>query len=85
MTYIVVSPQGGGSGGPITPANIIPITDGTFPSAGQLFEVVYAETPALSSTNIGATGLWGYATQITLDAGRWELQGVATHAENAAV
>lgn len=83
MTYIVVPVSG--SSGPITPADIVPITDGSFPSVGQLFEVVYADNAALSNTNVGATGAWGFAATIALDAGRWELQGIAQLAEAGAV
>lgn len=83
MTYIVVPVSG--SGGPITPDDIVPITDGSFPGVGQLFETVYADTPALSNVDVGLTGDWGFATQIILDAGRWELQGIATLAEGTAV
>jgi len=83
MTYIVVPPTGGA--GVITPDNITPITDGSFPSVGQLFEVVYSDNPTLTNTDVGATGDWGFAVTINLDAGRWELQGVAQLAEAGAV
>jgi len=83
MTYIVVPVPG--SAGVITPSDITPITDGSFPSTGELFETVYADTPALSNTDVGTSGNWGFATSIPLDAGRWELQGVARFDEAGAV
>ena len=84
MTYIVV-PAPGGSSGPITPDDITPIVDGTTPGAGQLFEVVYADNPTLTNTDVGATGDWGFAVTIALDPGRWEIQGVARLDEAGAV
>ncbi len=84
MTYIVV-PVPGGSSGPITPDDITPITDGTFPGPGQIFETVYSDNPTLSNSDVGASGDWGFAVTINLDPGRWELQGVAQIAEGTAV
>lgn len=82
MTYIVVPGSGSGT---ITPSDITPITDGTFPAVGQLFEIVYAENLVYSNTNVGVTGVWGYAHSITLDAGRWEIYGNAGLSEGSAV
>lgn len=83
MTYIVVPSPSGTSNISIT--DLIPITDGSFPGVGQVGEQVLAANGVLSSTNVGATGVWGYAHSISLDAGLWEIQGVAELAENAAV
>lgn len=84
MTYIVV-PDPGGTLPVITPANITPITDGTTPNPGELFETVYADNPALSNTDVGASGAWGFATTVNLGAGRWEIYGVARFDEAGAV
>jgi hypothetical protein len=83
MTYIVIPSDNATPSISIT--DLIPITDGTFPGVGEVGEQVVASNAVLSSTNLAATGVWGYAHSISLDAGLWEIQGIAEFAENSAV
>ncbi len=85
MTYIVISPSGGGGGGPVNVGDLVPITDGSFPSSGQIFETLTASTNAFTSTNVGASGAFGYAISLLVPAGAWEIYGTAELLENAAV
>jgi hypothetical protein len=83
MTYIVVpSPTGSIS---ISFSDLVPVTDGTSPSPGQVGELASASQAALTVTGIGATGTYGSVVSLALTAGRWELQGVGRLAENTAV
>lgn len=83
MTYIVVPARGGG--GSISLPDLVPITDGTFPLAGQVGEIQSASTAVLTTTGVGVSGAWGSAISLNLSAGVWELQGLAYLAENGAV
>lgn len=84
MTYIVIPVEGGGPSS-ISIKDLVPIEDGSFPGTGEVGERVYSSTSILSSTNVGASGDWGFAESITLDAGFWEIGGIAELSENDAV
>lgn len=82
MTYIVVpSPTGSVS---ISLTDLVPITDGSSPAAGQVGEIVNASQAALTNTGVGATSVWGNVVSLALDPGVWEIQGVARIFENDA-
>lgn len=84
MTTYINLPTGGGT--TITAiTDIPPITDGTVPGAAQIGGVIVASQAAATSTNVAATGIWGYATSINLSAGVWQVVGMAGFSENGAV
>lgn len=58
-------------------------TGGVAATAGQIGEILES-TQVVTSTGIGATGVYGNATSISLTAGEWLLNGIARFSENGA-
>jgi hypothetical protein len=65
-------------------AALAAVTDGSSAASGKVNELIEGST-ALSTTNVAASGSWGYAHTQSLTAGRWLVYGVAQINENSAV
>jgi hypothetical protein len=59
--------------------------NGSSASAGQINEILTGTQAANTATGVGADGVWGNVTSVSLTAGRWAIQGVAGFSENGAV
>jgi len=70
---------------PLNIAAVAAFTDGSSAAAGKINELLTGTQAANTATGIGASGVWGNVTSVSLTAGRWAIQGVAGFSENAAV
>ena len=71
------------AGGATTISGLTAITDGVAAVAGAIGEIL-SSTQALTTTGMGATGLYGNSVSLVLTAGAWVIQGVAIFSENTA-
>lgn len=65
-------------------AALAAVTDGSSASSGDVGEILTAQQAAATTTNVAASGSWGYATSISLTAGVWMLYGVVGFDDNGA-
>jgi hypothetical protein len=65
-------------------AAITAITDGTSGGTTALNEVLTASQSSLVTTNVGSTGVYGYATSLSVTAGRWLCWGTVQFNQNGA-
>ena len=70
---------------PLNIAAVSAFTDGSSAASGRINEILTGTQAANTATGLGATGVWGNVTSVSLTAGRWAIQGVAGFAENGAV
>lgn len=85
----VLTAQSGSSNGVdyefVTFESSIPaITNGAAASAGKIGEIMTSTVAANTATGIGATGVWGNVTSLSLTAGIWEISAVAGLFDNGA-
>lgn len=59
-------------------------TAGTAASTGQVGEILTATQGTLTTTGVGATGVYGSPISVSLTAGSWMVTGVAGFSENGA-
>lgn len=72
---------------PVTPpiTGIPAVVDGSVAAAGQIGEIISSSVAVATTTNVAATGVWGFVTSVALTAGVWRITGVVGFNENAAV
>lgn len=70
---------------PLNIAAVSAFTDGSSAASGKINEILTGTQAANTATGLGASGVWGNVTSVSLTAGRWAIQGVAGFSENGAV
>lgn len=75
----------GGGGGATDIEDLTAFTNGSSAGAGLITQVITAAQPTANSSNVGATGVFGYAVSISVTAGRWVVTGVAGFEDNGAL
>lgn len=74
----------GASVGALDIEDVVAITDGSSAGAGLITQTISASQTSAVTTNVGATGVFGHATSISVTAGRWVITGVAGFDDNGA-
>lgn len=52
------------------------VTNGAAAASGKIGEIISSEVASFTGTGLGATGVWGSVTSISLTAGAWMVSGV---------
>lgn len=69
---------------PLNVAALSTVTDGSSASSGKIGEILTGTQATNTATGIGASGVYGNATSVSLTAGVWSIEGVVGFNENGA-